>query len=102
MQERTGAHLEQIEAFAAVSEHQGIAAAARALGRDPSVISRRLDALEAAFTQRWTAPWLPDFVRAHPGPPARPEDPAAILATMEPCRVTAPLPYSTLGCWILR
>lgn len=35
------------EAFAAVAEHGGIAAGARALGRDPSVISRRLDALEA-------------------------------------------------------
>lgn len=46
MQERTGAHLEQIEAFAAVAEHGGFVAAARALGRDASVISRRLDALE--------------------------------------------------------
>lgn len=52
MQERTGAHLEQIEAFAAISEHRGIAAAARALGRDPSVISRRLDALEARLGVR--------------------------------------------------
>lgn len=46
MQERTGAHLEQIEAFAAVAEHGGFVAAARVLGRDASVISRRLDALE--------------------------------------------------------
>jgi DNA-binding transcriptional LysR family regulator len=46
MQERTGAHLEQIEAFAAVAEHGGFVAAARALGRDASVISRRIDALE--------------------------------------------------------
>lgn len=124
MQERSGAHLEQIEAFAAVAEHLGIAAAARALGRDASVISRRLDALEArlgvrllsrttrrialtevgaaylqrvqailcelsaadveasegavaprgvlrlsmpaAFTQRWIAPWLAEFVASHP------------------------------------
>ena len=124
MQERTGAHLEQIEAFAAVAERGGISAAALAMGRDPSVISRRLDALEArlgirllarttrkitvteagaaylqrvqailsefsaadieaaegaaeprgtlrlalpaAFTQRWIAPWLPEFIRAYP------------------------------------
>lgn len=46
MQERAGAHLEQIEAFAAVAEHGGFVAAARALGRDASVISRRIDALE--------------------------------------------------------
>jgi DNA-binding transcriptional LysR family regulator len=46
MQERTGAHLEQIEAFAAVAEHGGFVAAARALGRDSSVVSRRIDALE--------------------------------------------------------
>ncbi|WP_035693724.1 LysR family transcriptional regulator [Azospirillum halopraeferens] len=52
MQERTGAHLEQIEAFAAVAEHLGIAAAARSIGRDPSVISRRLDALEARLGVR--------------------------------------------------
>lgn len=52
MQERAGAHLEQIEAFAAVSEHHGIAAAARSLGRDASVISRRLDALEARLGVR--------------------------------------------------
>jgi DNA-binding transcriptional LysR family regulator len=52
MQERTGAHLEQIEAFAAVAENGGFAAAARALGRDASVISRRLDALEARLGVR--------------------------------------------------
>ncbi|HZF43023.1 MAG TPA: LysR family transcriptional regulator [Sphingomonadaceae bacterium] len=52
MQERTGAHLEQIEAFAAVAEQGGFAAAARALGRDASVISRRLDALEARLGVR--------------------------------------------------
>lgn len=55
MQERTGAQLEQIEAFAAVAEHSGIAAAARALGRDPSVISRRLDALERRLGVRLVA-----------------------------------------------
>lgn len=52
MQERTGAHLEQIEAFAAVAEHGGFTAAARALGRDASVVSRRLDALEARLGVR--------------------------------------------------
>jgi DNA-binding transcriptional LysR family regulator len=52
MQERVGAHLEQIEAFAAVAEHGGFAAAGRALGRDASVISRRLDALEARLGVR--------------------------------------------------
>ena len=52
MQELTGAHLEQIEAFAAVAEQGGFAAAARALGRDASVISRRLDALEARLGVR--------------------------------------------------
>lgn len=46
MQKRSGVQFEQVEAFAAVLEHGGITAAARALGRDPSVISRRLDALE--------------------------------------------------------
>ena len=124
MHERNGAHLEQIEAFAAVAERGGISAAAQAMGRDPSVISRRLDALEArlgvrlmarttrkitvteagsvylrrvqtilaelsaadieaaegaaeprgtlrlalpaAFTQRWIAPWLPEFIRTYP------------------------------------
>jgi DNA-binding transcriptional LysR family regulator len=54
MQERSGAHLEQIEAFAAVIEQGGIAAA-RALRRDPSVISRRLDALEARLGVRLLA-----------------------------------------------
>jgi DNA-binding transcriptional LysR family regulator len=52
MQERAGAHLEQIEAFAAVAEHGGFAAAARVLGRDASVLSRRLDALEARLGVR--------------------------------------------------
>lgn len=52
MQERTGAYLEQIDAFAAVAAHGGFAAAARALGRDASVISRRLDALEARLGVR--------------------------------------------------
>lgn len=52
MQDRSGAHLEQIEAFAAVAEHLGIAAAARSMGRDPSVISRRLDALETRLGVR--------------------------------------------------
>lgn len=52
MQERSGARLEQIEAFAAVAEQGGFAAAARALGRDASVISRRLDALETRLGVR--------------------------------------------------
>jgi DNA-binding transcriptional LysR family regulator len=52
MHARVGAHLEQIEAFAAVAEQDGFAAAARALGRDASVISRRLDALEARLGVR--------------------------------------------------
>jgi len=52
MQERGGAELQQIEAFAAVAEHGGFAAAARALGRDASVVSRRIDALEARLGVR--------------------------------------------------
>ncbi len=46
MHERSGAQWEQIQAFAAVAERGGFAAAGRALGRDASVISRRVDALE--------------------------------------------------------
>ncbi|QWP77105.1 LysR family transcriptional regulator [Lysobacter sp. K5869] len=52
MQERSGGELQQIEAFAAVAEHGGFAAAARALGRDASVVSRRIDALEARLGVR--------------------------------------------------
>ncbi|MFC4726922.1 LysR family transcriptional regulator [Coralloluteibacterium thermophilus] len=52
MQERSGARFEQIEAFAAVVQHGGFAAAGRALGRDPSVVSRRIDALEARLGVR--------------------------------------------------
>ncbi|KAA2234640.1 LysR family transcriptional regulator [Salinarimonas soli] len=52
MQERGGPQFEQIDAFVAVVEHGGISAAARALDRDPSVISRRLDALEARLGVR--------------------------------------------------
>jgi DNA-binding transcriptional LysR family regulator len=55
LQESGGARLEQIEAFAAVAEQGGFAAAARVLGRDPSVISRRLDALEARLGVRLLA-----------------------------------------------
>ncbi len=55
MQERSGAQLEQIEAFAAVAEHGGITAAALAIGKDPSVVSRRLDALEARLGVRLLA-----------------------------------------------
>ncbi len=46
MHERTAGQLDQIEAFAAVADHGGFAAAARVLGKDPSVLSRRIDALE--------------------------------------------------------
>jgi DNA-binding transcriptional LysR family regulator len=45
-QERAGGDLEQIETFVAIAEHGGFAAAARSLWRDPSVLSRRMDALE--------------------------------------------------------
>src|SRR5687767_13461433 len=50
-----GARWEQIEAFAAVAEQGGFAAAARALGRDASVISRRVEALEARLGVRLLA-----------------------------------------------
>jgi DNA-binding transcriptional LysR family regulator len=52
MQDRARSRFEQIDAFVAVVEHGGISAAARALDRDPSVISRRLDALEARLGVR--------------------------------------------------
>ena len=52
MQERPRPQFEQIDAFVAVVEHCGISAAARALDRDPSVISRRVDALEARLGVR--------------------------------------------------
>ncbi len=52
MQERARPQFEQIDAFVTVVEHGGISAAARALDRDPSVISRRLDALEARLGVR--------------------------------------------------
>lgn len=55
MHERNGSELQQIEAFAAVAEHGGFAAAARALGRDASVVSRRIDALEARLGVRLLA-----------------------------------------------
>jgi DNA-binding transcriptional LysR family regulator len=43
---RASGDLEQIETFLAVAEHGGFAAAARVRGRDPSVLSRRVEALE--------------------------------------------------------
>jgi len=52
MQERERPQFEQIDAFVAVVEHGGISAAARVLDRDPSAISRRLDALEARLGVR--------------------------------------------------
>jgi DNA-binding transcriptional LysR family regulator len=52
MQERTRFQFEQIDAFVAVVEQGSISAAARVLDRDPSVISRRLDALEARLGVR--------------------------------------------------
>lgn len=53
--ERSGGQLDQIETFAAVVEHGGFAAAARILGRDPSVLSRRIDALERRLGVRLLA-----------------------------------------------
>ncbi len=55
MQEKAVGHLEQIEAFAAIAEHGGFAAAARVLARDPSVLSRRIDALERRLGVRLLA-----------------------------------------------
>lgn len=55
MQERSGTQWEQIEAFAAVAEVGGFAAAGRMLGRDASVISRRLSALERRLGVRLLA-----------------------------------------------
>jgi DNA-binding transcriptional LysR family regulator len=55
MQETGGPRLEQIEAFAAVAEHGGFAAAAKVLGRDPSIVSRRVSALEARLGVRLLA-----------------------------------------------
>ncbi|WP_301592635.1 LysR family transcriptional regulator [Sabulicella glaciei] len=52
MQERARFQFEQIDAFVAVAEQGGISAAARVLNRDPSVVSRRLDALEARLGVR--------------------------------------------------
>jgi DNA-binding transcriptional LysR family regulator len=53
MQESSaGARLEQIEAFAAVAEQGGFAAAARVLGWDASVLSRRVNTLEARLGVR--------------------------------------------------
>jgi DNA-binding transcriptional LysR family regulator len=49
------ARWEQLEAFAAVAEQGGFAAAARVLGRDASVISRRVEALEARLGVRLLA-----------------------------------------------
>ncbi|HEY8380566.1 MAG TPA: LysR family transcriptional regulator [Microvirga sp.] len=46
MHEKSGGQLDQIETFVAIAEHGGFAAAARLLGKDPSVLSRRIDALE--------------------------------------------------------
>lgn len=55
MHEASGARFEQIEAFAAVVDHGGFAAAARVMGRDPSVISRRVTALETRLGVRLLA-----------------------------------------------
>ncbi|MBB5714136.1 LysR family transcriptional regulator [Sphingomonas aerophila] len=46
MQRSGGVRLDQIEAFVAVAEQGGFAAAGRLLGRDASAVSRRIDALE--------------------------------------------------------
>lgn len=55
MHEKSGGQLDQIDAFAAVVEHGGFAAAARILGKDPSVLSRRIDALERRLGVRLLA-----------------------------------------------
>jgi DNA-binding transcriptional LysR family regulator len=55
MHEKSGGQLDQIETFAAVVEHGGFAAAARILGKDPSVLSRRIDALERRLGVRLLA-----------------------------------------------
>ena len=55
MHEKSGGQLDQIEAFAAIAEHGGFAAAARVLGKDPSVLSRRIDALERRLGVRLLA-----------------------------------------------
>jgi len=53
--EKSGSRFEQIESFAAIVEHGGFAAAARVLGHHPSVVSRRLDALERRLGVRLLA-----------------------------------------------
>jgi DNA-binding transcriptional LysR family regulator len=55
MQEKPGGQLDQIEAFAAIAEHGGFAAAGRVLRKDPSVLSRRIDALEQRLGVRLLA-----------------------------------------------
>jgi DNA-binding transcriptional LysR family regulator len=55
MQEKSGGQLDQIEAFAAIAEHGGFAAAGRILAKDPSVLSRRIDALERRLGVRLLA-----------------------------------------------
>ena len=55
MHEKSGGQLDQIETFAAIAEHGGFAAAARVLGKNPSVLSRRIDALERRLGVRLLA-----------------------------------------------
>lgn len=55
MHEKSGGPLDEIETFAAVAEHGGFAAAARVLAKDPSVLSRRVDALERRLGVRLLA-----------------------------------------------
>lgn len=55
MHEKSGGQLDEIETFAAVAEHGGFAAAARVLAKDPSVLSRRVDALERRLGVRLLA-----------------------------------------------
>lgn len=55
VQESSARRLDQIEAFAAVAEQGGFAAAARILGKDASVLSRRVDALERRLGVRLLA-----------------------------------------------
>jgi hypothetical protein len=56
--EKAGGQLDQIEAFAAIAEHGGFAAAARVLGKDPSVCP--------AGSMRWNGGWACASSRGRP------------------------------------
>ena len=53
---QAGRNLEEIEAFIAVAEQGGFAAAAKKIERDPSVLSRRVSQLEARLGVQLLAP----------------------------------------------